>query len=126
MHLALSRVRLSGLANFDARYTLLHVVLPVLLELVDLLLVPYFLARCAGWCYCVLYPDCHDNSVSSALGIGGACAFDVCAHLVRNCHLPYLLLRILNLLFWNIISFLTKRMRSTSDGQANAQLVNRE
>jgi hypothetical protein len=47
LRIQMEMVLIRGFANFDAATCLTRIVLPVTLHLLDLLLTPYFLARCA-------------------------------------------------------------------------------
>ena len=121
LYFSLGIVNIRGLEMFDATFTLQYVVLPILLDLADLLVVPYFLARCAGWCNC-LYSG---GDFSSS---GAAATYGICAVLVRNCHLAFVMKRLLDLAETTLRSYLS---RVHKDAKASwrltgAQLVNRE
>ena len=114
MLVALVRIEVRGLMLFDVLYTIREFVLPVLLVLFDLLLVPYFLARCAGW----------------VLVYHSATSYTICTMLLRYSYHACLLLRLVvwaGSYAWTIIQMAEAELCATKKlDLAGAQLRNRE
>ena len=118
LRVALKTVEGRGLAGFHMMYSLRSLVLPLLLPVVDLLLVPYFLARCAGWWWW------WNSGVSYDVA-----SYTICTLLVRYCYHTYLLLHLLRYLGSEVVISLRKtqeELQGTRALKSGAQLVNRD
>ena len=77
-----------GIAHFNAVQVLHLLFLPVLMAILDVVFVPYFLARCIGW----YISSCNSISSASAIANTTSTTYTTSALLVRYCHHIYVLL----------------------------------
>ena len=115
-------IEVRGVAMLSTQLILFQFIVPTLLPLVDLLLVPYFLARCAGWWYAY-------RAASGCAVCEINASYATCHALVRYSFHTYLLLR---LVIWLGVSAMGYMRKAYAEWKARwelntgAQLVNRE
>ena len=116
----LAAVAVGGIAHFHFMYVFRELVLPLLLPQVDVLLVPFFLARCVGW-----YLSAQQQH--SGVLVSPTTIYTTSAQLVRNCHHIYLLVRLALWVVRSVLAYLRALFveAKTAMELTDAQLVNR-